>query len=707
MTAHAALTSDLPPLADPGPEEIIFRDVPVTAGQALSRFGDRAWFLRPMAQKPTADPMKVDFARVPAGYRAAARRIVWTLINRPTPLEHLGRATAIRSRLAAGSICAIFHDLAAFLTWLGERAVAHLSAVTPASFRAYAQHVSHQAVVREVKARRLFTVTRVWLIAPYLPAGDQLARPTWEDPGADADRIDNLLGPANWTGENKTPPVHPQTMSALLLAALRVIDVFGPDIRTAVHDKAAMKAATPRGVRPGQRERLEDYLQALQATGGALPGMRGKRSTATAGPNVAVDYLTATLRIDRNLLKGLASARLPVTMGAPMPTPITGHIDGQLWCPAIDYYQVEQLHRMLMIACLIVTAYLSGMRIEECRALRRGCCTPAQQDPGTPAHFQIRGHFFKDALDSNGNSIPGGVERDHPWLVVHPVAQAIALAESLHGDDHVFSAACFTTSARHTRGPVQAQATRSAVTDFTGWWNEHCAAADRGHETIPPDPEGPVTPARFRRTLAWFIYRVPGGRIALGLQYGHLRGYTSDGYASRVASGLRDVFPMEEALAAADTLQQAARRLDDGEQVSGPAAARYAEGVRTFQRTFDGTYLSTRQMAALRRNTALRIYDNPDRALACVYDQAKALCHPDRDRHDDLTRTPDLGRCRDNCTNTARTDSHATLIRAEIADLTAEIANPLTPEPIHARLEARIARRERELQAHHDTRSCP
>ncbi|MGV1005141.1 MAG: hypothetical protein ACOYEV_10360 [Candidatus Nanopelagicales bacterium] len=687
------------------PDEPIFRNLTVAAGQEVSRYGDDAWDLRLMAQKPTADPLKVDFAKVPLMYRATARRVMWSFINEATPMDSLERATAIRTRLTAGSVGAVFQDVATFLTWLAARGIDQLSAVTDDDFVAYAGAVADRPVIRDVKARRLFAVTRLWLIAPYLPAADQLARPTWEDPKADGDRIADVLGPSTWTPENKTTPLHPQTMSALLLAALRVINVFGPDILAALRDKADMRAAIPRNVGPGQRKRLDAYVRGLAATDRPLPGMRGKRSTVDDGASGAVEYLAATLRVNPDLLGGLSTSGLPIRIGAPMPTPITGHVDAKPWCRAIDYYEVEQLRRMLMIACFIVTAYLSGMRVEECRALRRGCCTQPQHADDAPAHYEIRGHSFKDALDDRGNTIPGGREREHPWLAIEPVAKAISTAESLHDTDDVFAGSCFNTLTRDTPGPVRPQATRAAVRDFATWWNTYCTTASRPHETIPPDPDGSIAPVRFRRTLAWFIYRVPGGRIALGLQYGHLRGYTSDGYASRVASGLRDVFPMEEALAAADTLQEAARRLDSGEQVSGRAAAPYIEGVRAFQRTFDGSYLTARQMAALRRDPALRIYDNPDRALACVYDQAKALCHPDRtSNRTDPARTPDMSRCRDHCANTARTDSHAYLLRDEIETLNAEIDSPLTPEPIRARIAARIERRERELQTHRDTR---
>ncbi len=106
------------------------------------------------------------------------------------------------------------------------------------------------------------------------------------------------------------------------------------------------------------------------------------------------------------------------------------------------------------------------------------------------------------------------------------------------------------------------------------------------------------------------------------------------------------------------------------------------------------------QMSALRRNPALRIYDNSDRALACVYDQATALCHLGTRGASDQTRTPDTTRCRDTCTNVARTDSHAALLNHEVVQLGEEVRSPLTPEPIRQRLTARIQRLEQEIARH-------
>ena len=64
-------------------------------------------------------------------------------------------------------------------------------------------------------------------------------------------------------------------------------------------------------------------------------------------------------------------------------------------------------------------------------------------------------------------------------------------------------------------------------------------------------------PSLARRLVA----RLPGGRIALALQYGHLRTGTGDGYANRARHGLRRVLDIETARATADYLQDLADRI--------------------------------------------------------------------------------------------------------------------------------------------------
>jgi hypothetical protein len=61
--------------------------------------------------------------------------------------------------------------------------------------------------------------------------------------------------------------------------------------------------------------------------------------------------------------------------------------------------------------------------------------------------------------------------------------------------------------------------------------NELTREHGRDHEFVPPDPAGSIVLSRFRQTVGWFINRLPGGRVALSIQYGHLQLTMAEGTA--------------------------------------------------------------------------------------------------------------------------------------------------------------------------------
>jgi hypothetical protein len=65
--------------------------------------------------------------------------------------------------------------------------------------------------------------------------------------------------------------------------------------------------------------------------------------------------------------------------------------------------------------------------------------------------------------------------------------------------------------------------------------------------------------------------------------------------------------------------------------------------------------------------------------MTCVYDPVKAMCQ--RDKPDDVRRTPDLSNCHPACQNIARTDRDVDQVRRQAAQLEALVADPLSPEP--------------------------
>lgn len=659
---------------------------------SVSVVGDDRWDLTALLHKSTTgQTRRINFATFPDGYRDTAKRLTWSCINLATPVGELDRATATRTRLCPGTVTGYSFFLRLWMQWLAAQGVDAFCNVTDDHFEQYATHVSSLGIDRASQANRLFGVTRTWLYAPYLPEADRLARPTWESGTSRA----NILGEANWSAENRTPPIHPQTMSALLLWSMRFVNDFSSDILAAKTLKAATQDPGPElGALPPY-QRFVTYMRQRQEGCGTIPGWN--RPQAGGARCIAGAFIGWQLGFSPKYTKSMPFADraggLAPSEEAELPLAITGTIDGKPWIEAINFYDVDTLCCLLATAAFIVVAYLTGMRGEECRALERGCCRTHIDERSGQTRHAIYGKTFKAALDKDGNAIPEGAERDHPWRAIGPVAQAVAVIESLRPEGRLlFPVAAFSPLPQLTKGAgaVPPRILGDRITDLINWCNRHADRLDRGHETIPQDSEGPVTVRRFRRTLAWFVYRKPGGRIALGVQYGHLRGHTTDAYGSRVSSGLRDVFPMEEALASAEFLEGAYQRLQDGEQVTGPAEKRYAEGIQLYGNRFGGRFLTNRQAAALRSNPKLQIYDSEEQFVTCCYDQSKALCHPDRHTASGIEQTPDITNCRPNCGNIARTDTNIARAEAAVSLHRSEIDDPATPLPMRARLEQRV-----------------
>jgi len=584
-----------------------------------SVFGDKVWDLSPLCPRPTTRWIRLDFERCPGGVREDIKHFFYLTLTQDTPLDQLDRPASVRRRLAPSTLKTMRADLQPFLDWLATRGTPQLAQLGEDDLREYAAQVATAPVGQNPKSRRLFVLSRLWLLSPYMRPSARLRQPFWEREG-----MEQVIGKSEWTAENKSVPVHPATMSALLVWCLRLVQ----EAPRLLHRLSLSPRAT-------------------------LPGPAGRAS-------------------------------LP-------------------WSGELDPDQVDAHRRVVSTACLITVAYLTGMRADEVLGLSRGCCTPTASTPGTAATgYEIRGRTYKAAVAA-GRSLPEGVDREHPWVAIKPVANAIAVMEDLHDSDLLFSDTLFKARVTGTEldpGGPPSRRVHEAIKHLVSWCNQRASDLERPQDVIPEDPDGPINLRRLRRTPAWFIYRRPGGRVALGIQYGHLHAATTDGYGGRASTGLRDLFPMEEAFALSDTLHRAAEQLQAHPHVSGPAAARYQAAAGEYRDRFQGLALTTKQAAALMANPAMHVYDAPGQTLACCFDPRKALCR--RDTTARAATTPDLTACDHRCANIARTEEHITAVRAELAALQEEHDAPMTPEPLRHRIRAQIDRREAIVTAHTD-----
>ncbi|GAA1925445.1 hypothetical protein [Streptantibioticus ferralitis] len=178
--------------------------------------------------------------------------------------------------------------------------------------------------------------------------------------------------------------------------------------------------------------------------------------------------------------------------------------------------------------------------------------------------------------------------------------------------------------------------------------------------------------------------------MALAIQYGHLRTALdhdeSGRYGSRSRQGIHGLIDVETALATADAAADLHDRFQNGEGISGPAAAELCWKPRP-ARCFAGRRLSSTSPAS----TGSRVGTWPVTAASSTttpthcYKRDRALC--ERDGHRDA---PSLDRCVAGCGNIVRTNQHAALLRERATHLEHKAAR--LPGPIGDRLRHNAAR---------------
>jgi len=502
---------------------------PLQAGQKLagtSRFGDDVWVLTPAIHQQHLRRMILDFRTLPERFRPVAKELFYLLLTGDVPPD----CASIKD------IVTIRHNFSRvkyFLDWVEQRQVAALAALTPADFEAFERRLtgeptSPSTLFARRRAARLFWFCRARLTADRL-AFDP-ATLLEEDATAGGE-----VSSARGREENATDRIPEPVHAPLLVWALRWVDDFADDVLRAYSEWATLHPYTKRNrirrgrpVVRGVPERLAAVLGRYRAEGRRLPGHEGAVNLSHLAREVQCS--DRQLRVPRYWQRIQGAAReLGIDDHSYLRTTIGGRLDGEPWLQRIAYEDLGVLVRLLQAACYVVVAYLSGMRDSEVKHLRRGCLSVWRDDVGRVVRRRVTSQAFKGEHD------PAGVTAT--WIVTAPVERAIEVLEALQPPSQPNLFALPPTSRAYWNDRASTVRTTSTtnrdLAAFARWINDYCIARGRADSiSHVHGQEWRLSTRQFRRTLAWFIARQPGGVIAGAMQYRHLRVQMFEGYAN-------------------------------------------------------------------------------------------------------------------------------------------------------------------------------
>lgn len=698
ITTTTAATDNVP---WPTQDTIILRGRhlhPLADTTVLSRFRDDVWFTTPADVDNAKAAPSLNFTPYPATLRKAFKAFILAALDKGRPATLLTGTPGEQASLS--SIYGWLIELRLFATWLEARHVTRLCQVTNEHLDLYRTHVLALAVPASRKADYLHAVRVLWAYRENLPLDCRLPGPRpW---GSETAR--SLAGNTEWNRYNKTPRIHPDTMEALLAWSLRVLEDFGPDIRDAFREERQLMA----GTHPTQRyyrehyfarplvKRLEHFLPELRAADRQLPGQRA----ADGSIEIACGHLSRLLACDAThvyrhaptIQRMAAEHRVPIAPDAHLGN-ITGRLHGAPWrTQPIGLTEIGDLVRHLRAAGFITICYLSGMRPAEVLRLRRGCL-----------HRDENGQLTLTGYASKGTDHRVHEDGERSWAVVSVVGIAVTMLESLTDSPLLFPPSPKRQSPRQI---LQGRPLRNAVIDagitaFIDWVNTTFARPD-GTVPIPPDPTKPIHAARFRRTLAYFVVRRPGGLIAAALQYGHVNSRVTLSYAGEADTSWLDDVLIERLEMVIDQTNDDLAHLGDGEHISGPSAEEYRRRIAHVAPFAGRVVNKVRNVERLLNSADPSIHHG--QGMTCVYRAETALCRNARLEAGLDIDGPDETECRSACPNLAFTDRDVLAPRERLATLEASAANPLNPRPRRDRHAAQANQVKNIIKYHERTR---
>lgn len=653
---------------------------PATILARTARFKDDIWKLAPASLQGQERGLTLRFENIPARHRHALKLLAYTSLSGEIPGDE--------PRPGISSVVSTFYNVAVFLRWLDEhhsgRSLAQVSDALLLEFQRFLL-----GRYRSPGRRRALRATVVFFWRYRRSLGE-------ESLSLDPRTVTGWNEPQNTTRfseENTTARIPEDVHSRVLIWALRFVNDFADDILDATGRWEYLRTKRPSipAAYGSSWSKVDRYLETARVSGRPLPGTNGVVSYAA---------LARSIGCDRNAFQG-HTANITATANAvgvskyiELNITVNGSIGGVPWIEGVSLDPIRDdsltvLTQMLQAACYIVIAFLSGMRDSEIKHLRAGCCASEADNQGNAYRWKVSSLAFKGESTSIG--VPA------TWVVGEAAARAIGLLERIHRErarnrtDWLFAAIKAGPGApgRGENKAMTLAGTNVQINRFVLWVRNYCAA--HGRIDGIPDVDGKpwrLSTRQFRRTLAWYIARRPGGSIAGAIAYRHHSVQMFEGYAGTSTSGFRAEVEAEEALARGENLLAMIDK-NEHSHLTGPAAEE--AGRRLTNMGADPTFFGTattdrRRLLRLIQVNGPAVY--PGRYVTCVYNPDKALC---RTRTGVDADTPDLANCKPlACRNVALTNENVETWQGELAAIDRDLGSkPLLPPLLIDRLEAR------------------
>ncbi|KPI21715.1 hypothetical protein OV450_7612 [Actinobacteria bacterium OV450] len=646
--------------------------------EETSRYSEDVWRLTLAILKVHQSALILNFPTLPQRFRPAAKRLLYALLSRNAPDGE--------DMPSIGTIRSAFTELKRFLKWLDNRWPPErneLSDLSPGDLNDYRKHILARFPNNPGQRERSRSLPRLlWRWRRYL-GGDALR--------FDPLHLDGWSEPKQTrSGENHTARLPEEVIGPLVVWSLRFIDDFAPDILKADQAWHETRFNHP-GRTPTQGHvgaRLQAFLDECIAAGRPLPGYQGRASNSHISRLLGCHR--DSIAVHRQALEA-AAAIVGVTASA-FVDDVRGRLDGEPWIESIttdhtSNNSLARLARHLQIACYLVIAFFSGMRDSEVKHIKRGSLEVKRDEDGTAYRWKLHSRAFKGEEDIAG--VPA------TWVVSEAVARAINVLEQLHPPAQTYLFGRLPHGSGGQKGSNHAlcvTATNNQLNEFAAFLNRLCADHSRT-DTVAAGPGQPLKlkSSHFRRTLAWFIARRPGGVIAGALQYRHQSIQMFEGYAGTSDSGFRAEVESEQAIVRGEVYMEmieAHQHLD----LAGPSAEEAARRLKDF-----GDRAQFQGQIALDRHRLQRIMKRHDPAIypgeyiTCINDPAKALC--EKAKRGNSEGLPSNGGCLPlACRNVALTPENIAAWHGEIARIDKRLASrPLLAPRLRQRLQNRRA----------------